>query len=237
MITLPIRTDPRYGQYVQFRGGKVPPLVADVLLAIPSTVRGLTQGGLSSVVPQSAKTHVGLGAFDITIRGMTKAEVWAMCSELLRSGVVAFPRGFTWDSFQGRRLDDIHDGNEHIHAVSWDCYRQLHAQARAQVDEYLHGGDGLVGSKKYTGPKTKLEHWSTSPYNPANRRPRADLFTVRANPGLIATDVDRRRITLVPNGAEVRSVAVCHRWGRNNVVTAGGQYLPIEYLTVKELAA
>ena len=221
-----VHHDHAYGDWVLFRGGRIPPVDRDILLAIPSYVRGLTQGGLSSAVKASAHTHVGLGAFDISIGGMSKAEVWTMASELLRSGIVPFPRGFVSDSFQGRTVGNIHDGNEHIHCCSVESYAHLHPQAKAQVDEYRRGGDGLRGSAGYTGPRTPLGRWADSPYNPANVRREGGTSVVGVDT-LLGLDVDRATRTSRERGATVAYVRRVRRWGRWNAVTDDGTYYAI----------
>ena len=230
-----VRHDGRYGDYVELRGGKVPPVDRDILLAIPSRVRGLTQGGLSHAVKASANTHAGLGAFDVSIGGMSKDEVWAMSSELLRSGIVPFPRGFVADSFQGRTVGNIHDGNEHVHCCSVESYAHLHPQAKAQVDEYRRGGDGLRGGARYTGPRTPLGRWADSPYNPANVRDEQGVLVVQVEE-LLGLDVDRQPTKRRPRGFEVTYVRRVKRWGRWNVVTERGTYYAVADDTQRFLA-
>jgi hypothetical protein len=73
--------------------------------------------------------------------------------ELIRSGIVGYPRGFIADSFQN---------NKHGHFVSVELYRHAHLQMQAQINEYKRGGDSLVGNRPYTGPKVPLGRWKDS---------------------------------------------------------------------------
>jgi hypothetical protein len=112
-----------------WRGGYFPPRTVVKLTAIPSTVT-VTQGGLSTAVKGSAFTHAGLGCFDLRTHGKTKSQVWQQAKELFAVGILAFPRGFNWDSFQGPTVSNISDGNEHLHCIDTDEYSHLHPQAR-----------------------------------------------------------------------------------------------------------
>lgn len=207
--------------YVEFRGGYFTPTDRDTLLAIPSPVR-VTQGGLS-FAPASAKTHAGLGAFDLNTDSMTKEQVWEMSRELLRSGITPFPRGFVWDSFQGRTLGNTDDGNEHLHCVSNNSFASLHPEAQAQIREQKRGGDGLVGSAGYTGPSTPLGTWKGSPYNPVNINPVERRVYVQVD-ALQGTDIDRRPTVLRHKGEGIDSIRYVKRWGRWNAVTSSGTY-------------
>lgn len=151
-------------EYVSWRGGNFAPITVAKLSAIPSNVR-VTQGGLS-FAPASAMTHAGIGAFDLNTDGMTKAEVWQMCRELMAVNIIPCPRGFSYDSFQGPTLANTNDGNEHLHCLDRDCLKSMHPEAQAQVREILRGGDGLLGNARYVGPPLHLTKWSKSPYNP-----------------------------------------------------------------------
>ena len=212
--------------YIKFRGGYFTLRDAAVLKAIPSTVR-VTQGGLSTAVRASSYTHAGLGAFDLNTDGMTREQVWEMCRELLRCGIVPFPRGFTWDSFQGRTLDNTDDGNEHLHGVSNNSFSSLHEQAKEQIREWKRGGDGLNGGAAYTGPKgTPLGDWATSPYNPANIKAEPGRWLVQVG-RLQGTNVDRGPTAVREKGEVVDAVKLVRRWGRWNAVNGAGTYYAI----------
>ena len=218
-----------YGKGGGHSGGYVPVQVARVLDAVAAETGRpiyLSQGGLSGAVKASAKTHLGLGAFDIALDGRTKAQVWTLVSALLRAGIIGFPRGFTWDSFQGRTLGNLHDGNEHIHCCSVDCYDSLHPQAQDQVDEWKRGGDGLVGNARYTGPSTPLGSWATSPVNPANIVDGAGTLYVAIGQ-LLGLDVDRVQREDKDRGAVIHYRRKVKRWGRWNAVTVKGTYFAI----------
>jgi hypothetical protein len=218
-----------HSDYVWFQGGWVPPKTYDILVAVQlegmadwGPIR-LSQGGLSTGVVASASTHAGLGAFDIAIDGRSKAKVWRLCSRLLRSGVVPFPRGYVNDSFQG---------NKHIHAVrdtgAPPLHRQAYDQLRSSSFGYFHGGGGLAGrpSLRYPGPSTKLEKWDASPYNPANIRPGGTVYMVAASK-LLGLDVDRNQKVTRAAGYGLTAVKEVRRWGRWNAVTAAGIYYAI----------
>ncbi len=226
-----------YGKGGGHDGGWIPvnlvPILDAVAKATGKKIR-LSQGGLSNSVPASGQTHNGLGSFDIPLDGRTKGESWALASALLRSGVACFPRGFTWDSFQGKTLENLHDGIEHLHCVSWENYANLHRSAQLQIDEYLKGGDGLKGSAKYTGPSTKLEHWATSPYNPRNVTPDVQTYVVDVgeNGFLWGLDVDRKKVTKQNPGAVIQTDRRITRWDRINAVTPAGIYYSLDYLSI-----
>jgi hypothetical protein len=191
----PLMHSSKWGtDYVSWRGGNFPPQTRDKLLAIPSNV-GVTQGGLSWA-PASAMTHAGLGAFDLNTDGKTKAQVWQQVRELLSVGVIAFPRGFNYDSFQGKTISNTNDGNEHLHCLDTDEYDHLHPEAQSQVNEWKKfragqskDGDGLVGSHPYYGPGDSLGKWADSPWNPVNiAKKELELPSVQEVSKELATD-------------------------------------------------
>lgn len=227
----------RWGQVAGKGGGWVTPVDAEILAAVEvagmddwGPIR-LSQGGLSSSEPKSAKTHVGLGAWDIAIDGRDKNRVWRLAARLLRSGVVAFPRGYG-------------DGMtpQHIHCVSWESLSHTHAEAHAQLDAlsfgYLHKiagkrGAGLAGARwrRYIGPDNAVEHWETSPYRPENVTEDTATYTVTAEPSLLGLNVDRQQVTSRKTGATITATKQVRRWGRQNIVTAEGDYYALDYLT------
>lgn len=159
--------------YVSFVGGYVTPIDRTIVLACAKssgwgTIR-LSQGGLSTSVTASALTHAGLGVADIAIDGRSKEQVWRLCAHLIKSGIVAFPRGYGGDPWADQK---------HIHFVSVESLAHAHPQAQAQVAEWKQGGDGLKGDGLYNGPKVPLGTWASSPYNPANITDEDDMPTV-----------------------------------------------------------
>ncbi len=216
-------------------GGAVTPVDATILRAVQGATWGdilLSQGGLSGSEPKSAKTHLGLGVWDIAIDGRSKAEVWRLARRLLRSGVVAFPRGFG-------------DGMtpKHIHCVSQESLAHAHAEAQEQLNSgrfgYLHTvggkrGAGLAGSpdSRYIGPGTTPDRWSDSPYNPANITADTNTYFVDVAPGttLLGLNVDRKVKFNRPPGFKLVAARQIRRWGRQNVVTKSGTYYALEFL-------
>ena len=150
------------------------------------------------------------------------------------NGIRPFPRGFTWDSFQGRTVDNITDGNEHLHVLVGGLFPAGHP-ARYQQLEYDARGDGLVGSANYTGPwsPVKGKLWAESPFNPANRDDTPRTFTVNVEPGssLLGLDINRQPVLSQVAGATVNAVAVVTRWGRQNALTSHGNFYALQYLT------
>jgi GH25 family lysozyme M1 (1,4-beta-N-acetylmuramidase) len=218
-------------EYVGLNGGWVTPIDREILLRCASAVEWhtlrLSQGGLSNAVRASAKTHYGLGVGDIALDGRPKAKVWKLCAALIRSGIVAFPRGFIADSFQN---------NRHIHFASVESYSHAHPQLQAQINEYKRGGDGLVGNRHYTGPKVPLGRWKDSPYNPANIKEDNGIYCVNVSPGsvLYGLDVDRNKIKTREVGFEIQAAKRIKRWGRWNVVTASSTYYDLKFLSNKK---
>lgn len=112
-----------------------------------------TQGGLNSgAVAASAAVHDGLCVADLRTTNMTPDEVWRVATWLLRCGVIANIRGV---------VDNM---VEHFHCVMANP-RHGHETAKAQVREYLAGGDGLIGDWPFYGPKVPFTTWEDSPYH------------------------------------------------------------------------
>jgi GH25 family lysozyme M1 (1,4-beta-N-acetylmuramidase) len=197
-----------------------------ILTAIEAEVRpwwgtlNLSQGGLSTAVAASAGTHTGLGAFDVRTADKPKAAVWKLASVFLRCGMVFFPRGYIADSFQNAK---------HGHVVSRESYYSLHPSAQAQYKEYRDGGDGLVGSRTYTGPDTDFERWSGSALNPLNITGDTAAYRVTASE-LLGLNVDRERVTSKKKDETVTAVKQVYRWDRPNIVTAEGVFFARDYL-------
>ena len=215
--------------YIWFNGGWVTPRMAEILTRCgQSSGFGtvyLSQGGLNTTVPASAKTHYGLDVGDIKIAGKPFALVWQLATHLKRSGVLPFIRGFE----KPRPLFA-----KHIHVVSYPAYH-AHAQAQNQVEEYLKShGDGLVGPAPYYGPAVKLDTWENSPYNPHNIRNVKRVLYVVPKAGLFGLNVDRGKRYTRRKGFKLWSVREVYRWGRWNAVTHFGTYYALSYLSTSK---
>lgn len=93
-----------------------------------------TQGSYSGSVGASAGTHDGGGAVDVSVSNLNgNAEIRPVVRAMRRVGFAAWYRPTIAGLW-----------NEHIHGIAANC-RDLAPAARAQVDEYRAGGDGLKG--------------------------------------------------------------------------------------------
>ena len=99
----------------------------------------ILQGSYSTAVSASANTHAGGGAVDCVGRGDWDHEVRVM----REVGWVAWHR--TPPAFS----------TEHIHGILRGD-PDLGPQARVQVVEWEHGGDGLIGDSPDTGPSVHV---------------------------------------------------------------------------------
>lgn len=216
-----VQRHPVWGSYVVVQGRKVTPRMWEILQACAkATGYGtltILQGGISTSVSASAATHAGLGVVDIRTRGKTRRKVWAFTAALLRSGVVAFPRGFTNDSFQN---------NQHIHAVQYPA-TMAHWSAEQQATRYKrYGENGLANRGPYYGPRVPLGTWESSPYNPRNIKPGVVRMKVTAS-SLVGLTVDREDKGIRrPRGYTIRGTRI-KRWGRWNLVTSKGTWYAI----------
>ena len=215
-----------WGAFVRFRGAAVPPKTDLVLRAIPTTVVP-TQGGLSDVVPESANTHVGIGAYDLSTRGMNRKRTRAYAAELIRSGECAYPRGGLFGSWFFV---------PHLHVVSDNCPRSsLHPEARVQLDDFkaTPRRNGLAGHGRYVGPSTPLGSWETSPYNPKNIRelPKGERTYYVVSGTLQGLTIDRKPKGpgfVRKRGHKLVGVRLVRRWGRWNLVTRHGTYYAVK---------
>lgn len=225
----------RYGTHVLYQNKAIDPDDLVRLLAVSKCTHGkklrLTQGGLSDGA-LSGNTHLRLHVYDVDIDEWTTAEVWDWCKAATVSGIRPFPRGFTYDSFQGKTIGNKNDGNEHLHVLVWTDYYEQGHPARYQQVEYDAHGDGLVGTARYTGPwhQVKGIYWKDSPYNPANRVDGLRQFKVTANPSLLGLDFDRQPLVSREQGSVIDSIAVVKRWGRENALTKSGNFYAMDYL-------
>lgn len=227
----PAYRHPVWGAYVVVQGHKLTPRMWQIIQACArATGYGtvtIIQGGISTSVSASAATHAGLGVADIRTKWKTKKKVWAFSAALMRSGVVPFIRGFTSDSFQGRLLSNLEDGNEHIHAVEYPA-NQAHWSAEQQVTRFRKWGEnGLANRRPYYGPRVPLGTWASSPYNPANIKPGKVKMRVTVD-GLMGLTVDRKDTGIRRNKGYVITGTRIKRWGRWNLVTARGTWYAIK---------
>lgn len=181
----------------------------------------LTQGGLSSSVAASAKTHALLDVADISVRGKSKLLVWSFCRNLFENGNLPFPRGYVKDSFQN---------NKHIHTLFAPATFG-HSQLQGQYWEWKNYlGDGLVGPSPYTGPSEKVGRWADSMFNPANRTNLAFSGVTTAENGLLGLDRYRRVKLSRKKGYKLNFVAKVNRWGRLNYVTKYETFYAASYI-------
>jgi hypothetical protein len=104
-------------------------------LGVPTPFR-LVQGSYHRGVGGSAHTHDAGGSIDFRTRGLRKQTIAKMVKSLRMAGFAAWSRGNGHDRF-----------SPHIHGVAIGD-REAHPSAKAQVQEYFRGGDGLVGSRR-----------------------------------------------------------------------------------------
>lgn len=99
------------------------------------------QGSYNSGVSQSAGTHDGGGAIDISVDGWSAEKEREAVYQLRKVGFAAWYR-------------PTRDGlwREHIHAIAIGD-GEMSSGARQQVQEYYQGYDGLAGSGRDTGPR------------------------------------------------------------------------------------
>lgn len=102
-------------------------------------------------VSQSAGTHDGGGAIDISASGMSSAERIAMVTALRKAGFAAWLR----TPSQG-------DWGYHIHAIAIGD-KEASAGAQSQVKDYFNGKNGLSGGAADTHPKIgrPIPEWAT----------------------------------------------------------------------------
>ena len=201
---------------VTYQGCIVRPIHLEAMQAAAKNTPGwgvlnLSQGGYSGV-KASAGTHLKLDAVDIKVNGKSKQLVWEFCANLFECGNLPFPRGYVNDSFQN---------NKHIHNLWWPCSEGT-VSLRNQYYEFLNGGDGLIGSGKYVGPKPKnLTTWANSMFHPGNRidYPTKIPVTVSVSTTLLGLDRNRNHKTERENGYQFNAVAKIRRWGRWNYLT------------------
>jgi hypothetical protein len=233
--------------YVGWKGTSewVTPRDNEILLAIEKELKPwfgeirIVQGGLS-MGTKSAYTHAGLGSFDVSVKNpFTLANDYHDLATVLkaaavfnRAGLLFFIRGYEIGNY-----DDKWD-DRHGHVVSWESYANLHRQAKDQIQEYLRwldgnpDGDGLTTLQQYPGLRIpSLEHWVTSPYNPANIKSDLSRYVVDVD-ALYGRDVDNKIVRKRARGYVIQAARQVKRWDRWNVVTSSGTYYAAQYLTL-----
>lgn len=110
-----------------------------------------TQGSYSTSVSASGGTHAGGGAVDLSIKGMTPAQIICVVWTLRQVGFAAWFRPALKDKWPA-----------HLHLIAIDC-PDLSGSAKSQVEQYRKGTNGLADRKP--DPHKDLElpvvNWET----------------------------------------------------------------------------
>ena len=150
------------------------PLLNDLAAGTPTLPRIIpTQGSWSTSVSASAQTHAGGGVLDISLRGWSSAQVWALLVACRRRGLVAWHR----TALQGFA--------PHVHAVMDGCPhlsgrdRPVVGTAAWQVQEYRAGRNGLAGRGRDDGPRdfVGVTWWTYSRPTPSTKDDTMTFFT------------------------------------------------------------
>lgn len=210
---------------VTYQGSIVRPIHLETMQAAAAATPGwgrlnISQGGYSHYT-KSGSTHAKLDVADIKVGSHTTAEIMEFCANLMECGNLPFPRG----------INPREPGNfiRHIHNLWWPC--EYGSQAlKDQYYEYLSGGDGLVGSGRYYGPKVGLTTWANSMFNPNNRQlfETPQKVVVTAN-RLLGLNRHRGRMLARPGGYEITAIGIIRRWGRDNYITSHETFYAAEY--------
>lgn len=155
--------------YVLWRGvrvnpGSVPSLdkLAEVTgqnIRVSPTQGGFNRGG----VVASAGTHDGGAAMDLSVNGMSSAQI---------ATTVRLARECGWAAWYRPYVKGLWP--RHIHMIRVGD-STASAGAKAQVTAYRRGRDGLAGNGKDTGPTVlgangeKFPTWAQSKWNPVNK--------------------------------------------------------------------
>lgn len=122
-------------------------LIADAKNAagLPPEVARVVQGSWSDAVGQSAGTHAGGGAFDLSVALLTRAQSLGLVDQLRRRGVCAWLRTpeFGWPAYLS---------GAHIHGVD-RCEPGLSKAAKAQVRAYDANRNGLANKARDPFPR------------------------------------------------------------------------------------
>lgn len=163
---------------------------AEKRLGRPLTV---VQGSYSNGVSQSAGTHDGGGALDLSTRGLDRADIWAALTALRQSGLIAWHR----PAIRGLWAD-------HIHALDYGNPRLSPAAAR-QVKAYEAGRDGLATNGPDTGPSV---HIPKTP--PTSRRKPAAQAAHNITHGQPAARIRRPRVRQITTAA-IAAISRAHK--------------------------
>ena len=214
---------------VTYQGSILRPIHLQTMQAAAAATPGwgklvIAQGGYSHY-GASAGTHAKLDVADISVSGKTHAMVGEFCKNLFECGNLPFPRGFDGDGWTGI---------EHIHNLWWPCDYGA-TSLKNQYHEFLNGGDGLVGSRKYNGPSPHpLTTWANSMFNTTNRinyDKKLSLTVVTKDAPLLGLDRYRNvKVTRQP-GYQFNAVAKIFRWGRWNYLTKYETFYAEEFCT------
>lgn len=165
-------------RYVLWRGVRVNPECVPSLdklaeitgpdIRVTPTQGGFNRGG----VVASAGTHDGGAAMDLSVNGMTSAQI---------TTTVRLARECGWAAWYRPYLKNVWP--RHIHMIRvGDLTASI--GAKAQVTDYRNGRNGLAGHGKDTGPSVrgangeKFPTWAQSKWNPANKpKTLADYIT------------------------------------------------------------
>lgn len=245
--------------YVSWHGGLVAVQDVEILEVIAALVAPwwgelrIMQGGLS-FNRLSAGTHGGFGVYDVQTNGRrpdgkarTKEDVLRLAGIFLQCGLVFFVRGYGLGLV--RLALDFFRNNRHGHVVSRELYGPGMAEgAKKQYREFDRfrtdprrnpDGDGLVGSHPYPGPVASMFcRWADSSLNPANQAPPVEdlgLYYCTVKDGfLYGLDAARNKVPgwELDRGESVQAYQRAPRWGRDNIVTAGGRWYAAEFLSL-----
>jgi hypothetical protein len=120
-----------------------------------------SRGGLS------AGTHSGAGAFDLSVRGMTRAQRLRLVNELRKRNVAAWLRSREFGWYLG----------DHIHGIVKD-EPGLSYGARRQVINYNQGLNGLASKRRDPHPRPKQVPFDGAP-KPLPEAARVKLANLR----------------------------------------------------------
>lgn len=110
-------------------------------------VLNITQGSYNTSVEQSAGTHAGGGAVDISTADMSRRRKQKVLRALRRAGFAAWLRTTSQGPWP-----------EHIHAILVD-HPALSPAAARQVAAYRAGRNGLANNAPDDGPRVPITTW------------------------------------------------------------------------------
>lgn len=195
--------------HVTYRGKKFSPSFRDALkeleILLPDVPVHITQGGFNGTnVAASAGTHAG-DAVDLSVRGLTEAQVAAIISTARRVGIAAWFR--TTDTPKwGTRAQGFK--SYHIHGVP-NKWGSASSGASKQADSYRTGKDGLKRQLADRGPghvsAYRKQTWAT--YRASSNASSDSVQVDDANlPPLIPEDGDFGPVTIKRVQRQVRVI-------------------------------